>query len=493
MNAPEKPGTGAIAAQRRPPARVRFGLGGRLFTLVIAFVMLTEVVVYVPSIANFHNTWLRNRLSAANTAALVFAAAPADMVPADLADAILTSVGAHTIVLKTADTRRLLAASEMPRRIDDTFDLRTATPMDSIIAAFRTLFAPDGRILNLVGDAPMGARFLELTLDETPLRMAMIAYSVNILLLSLIISGVVAALAFFALHRMVLRPVRRLTSSIVAFGDEPENATLIISPSGSQHEIGVAEDALATMQSSLVRELNRSKHLAALGLAVAKINHDLRNILASAQLLSDRLAELSDPLGRSLAPRLVATLDRAIAYCQSTLNYGKAAEPAPQFARVVLRPLAQEAASTAITASGKVEIHNEIPDDLAIRADAEQMFRVFLNILRNAVDALETAGPRTDTGAVVRLRARRERDRVAIEIGDSGPGVPERARARLFEAFQGSARPGGVGLGLAIAADLVRANGGELSLSDTPDAELGGALFRIAAPIANGERNSRPG
>ena len=159
----------------------------------------------------------------------------------------------------------------------------------------------------------MGAEFIEITLEEAPLAKAMRAYSINILLLSLVISAIVACFAVLALHLMVLRPVRRLTSSITDFGSNPENAAQIIEPSGRAHEIGVAEDALAVMQRTLLDELNQKKHLAALGLAVAKINHDLRNMLSSAQLLSDRLAELSDPMGRRLAPKLVATLDRAIA------------------------------------------------------------------------------------------------------------------------------------------------------------------------------------
>ncbi len=471
------------AGDSAPAARsARFGLAERIVTLVIAFVMLAEVAVYIPSIANFRNNWLRDRLSAAYTAALVFEAAP-DMVPEQLANAILSSVGARTIVVKMKDKRRLLAASDMPPNIDDSFDLREPSTVDSILAACRALLAPNGRVLQVVGEAPMGGEYIEITLDETPLRAAMLRYSANLLLLSLVVSCVVAGLALFALNRMVLRPVRRLTSSIMAFGADPENPALIIEPSGRGHEIGVAEDALAVMQRALTRELNRSKRLAALGLAVAKINHDLRNILASAQLLSDRMAELSDPLGRSLAPRLVATLDRAISYCQSTLYYGKASEPAPRLARVALAPLAREAADTALPGgAGKAQFVNEAPEDFAIRADADQMFRVLLNLLRNAGDALDSAGPRPEAGAIVRLRARAEGDLAIIEIGDSGPGVPERARAHMFEAFGETGRRGGVGLGLAIAADLVRAHGGALSLSPDPAEGLGGAEFRISLP-----------
>ncbi len=475
------------AAARKPAvARRGFGLGARVLSLVACFALLAEIAIYVPAIARFRDDWLRDRLAAAHTAALVFAAARSDMVPEDLAKSILSSVGARMLVLKTKDTRRLLAVSDMPPKIDEFYDPRTAGEMWSIMAAFRTLFAGDGRILDITGAAPMGAQYIEIAIDEAPLRKAMLAYSVRILELTLAISAAVAALALFALHRMVLAPVRRLTSSIAAFGADPDNATLIIQPSGRRHEIGRAEEALAAMQRALVRELNRSRRLAALGLAVAKINHDLRNILTSAQLLSDRLAALSDPLSRNLSPRLVATLDRAIAYCQSTLNYGKAAEPEPVFERVELAPLVAEVFETlAPGGGGSVRLLNEAPAGVRVNVDREQLFRALLNIARNAVEALNSAGPRPGIGSVVRARATRRPGKIEIEIADSGTGVPERARARLFEAFQGGTRPGGTGLGLAIAADIARALGGDISLDAAPAEGLGGASFRVLLPAAD--------
>ena len=487
------------AIPARPPApagrAVRFGLASRLLALVSCFVMLAEIAIYVPSIANFRNNWLRDRLSAANTAAMVFEAAPADMVPEELAASILASVGARTIVLKMKDTRRLLAASDMPPQIDDDFDLRAPDAWTSIVAAFGALAARDGRILKVTGAAPRGAEYIEITLDETPLRAAMRAYSVNILLLSLFISAIVAGLAVFAIHLMVLRPVRQLTSSIMQFGADPENAARIIEPSGRTHEIGVAEDALAIMQRALVDELNQKKHLAALGLAVAKINHDLRNMLASAQLMSDRLAELSDPMGRRLAPKLVATLDRAIAFCQSTLVYGRAVERPSKLARVALRPLVADAIETASPPGvGRVEIANETPGDFEVHADSEQLFRVLLNLFRNAVDALESAGPEPGRAPLVRVRAKAENGLAVIEIADSGPGVPAQARARLFAAFQSSGRTGGTGLGLAIAAELARAQGGEITLVDDAGVDsLGGATFRVALPLARGRKRNGAG
>ena len=235
------------------------------------------------------------------------------------------------------------------------------------------------------------------------------------------------------------------------------------------------------MQSALVRELNQKKHLAALGLAVAKINHDLRNMLASAQLLSDRLSTLSDPLAQRLAPKLVATLDRAIAFCHSTLAYGRAAERPPKLTTIALRQLVSDAAETVSpTGAGGIEIVNDVAETLELVADPEQIFRVLVNLCRNAVQALESAGPQPGRPALVTVSARREDGATLIAVADTGPGLPDSVRARLFEAFSGSTRPGGTGLGLAIAADLVRAHGGSITLAE--NARDSGATFCILLP-----------
>ena len=233
-------------------------------------------------------------------------------------------------------------------------------------------------------------------------------YSQRLLAMTLAMSAIVATLATIAFNMMVLRPVRRLTNNITQFGADPENAARIITPSGRKHEIGQAEAALAIMQESLVRELNQKKHLAALGLAVAKINHDMRNMLASAQLLSDRLANVTDPLAQRVAPKLVATLDRAIRFCQATMTYGRAIDEPPKLRRFALRPLVEEAAeSIALQPGGAVEIVNDVPAEVEIVADAEQMFRVLANLIRNGAEALQSAGPAPGWPAEVRISARR--------------------------------------------------------------------------------------
>ena len=469
----------AYALTPDPDVRGGFGLTQRVLLLIAVFVMLAEIFIFVPSIANFRNNWLRDRLASARTAALVLEAAPQDMVPEELRRQLLDSVGAKTIVLKMHDTRRLLAVSDMPPMIDESFDLRDPPPLTSISAAFRALAAPPGRTLNVVGLAPMGGEFIEITLDETPLREAMRVYSLNILLLSLVISAFVAALAAYSLHLLVLRPVRRLTSSLMDFGANPEDAAGVIVPSGRTDEIGGAEAALAQMQITLTRELTQRRHLAALGLAVAKINHDLRNMLAAAQLFSDRLSASADPLARRMAPKLVATLGRAIAFCQATLAYGSAAEPPPVFRKFALRGVAADALETVEAgAEGRIAFTNGVPEALDVTADPDYLFRIFVNLCRNARQALEAAGAAGNGPPSVSITAERSQNGVRIEVSDTGPGIPEPMRAHLFAAFHATTRIGGSGLGLAIAADLVRAHGGSLRL--LPGGT--GAHFEILLP-----------
>lgn len=479
-------------ADGREPRRTPVtGLSTRILVLTIAFVMIAEVAIYIPSIANFRNNWLRDRLSAGYTAALVLEAAPQDAIPEQLKADLLASVGARSIALKTQDARTLLAVSDMPPIASERFDLRAATPWASVKGAFLTLLASEERTLAVIGDAPRGAEFIEITIEDGPLRTAMWRYSVNILFLSLLISAIVATLAVLALHLLVLRPVHRLTSSLMAFRDNPEDPSRIIEPSGARHEMGRAEEALAQTQRALLGELREKKRLASLGLAMAKINHDLRNLLSTAQLLSDRLAHSSDPLGRSVAPKLIGTLDRAIAFCQSTLTYGRAAEPAPRLAPFRLREMVAEAIEVvAPTGSGAVTIVNDAPGDLLVVADREQMLRVLMNLLRNALDALAAAGPQPGADPEVRLSGYRRDGRIFIEVSDTGPGVPERARANLFKPFLGASRQGGTGLGLAIAAELVAGHGGDIRLVDGADGE-GGATFRIELPERAAPRRAK--
>jgi signal transduction histidine kinase len=475
------PGT---VATKPTTARRGPGLAARMLFLTIAFIMLADMMVYANRITNFRDEWLRNRLASANTAALVFAAAPDGTIPHELAKQVLDSVGAKSIAIKISNTRRLLAVSDAPPVVNDSYDFRDGSMSQGVAEAARAMFAHKGSILKIVGDAPMGGDFLELTIDETPLTLAMRALSRRFLLSVTMTSLGLALLIWGSTYMLVLAPVRRLTSNIVAFGESPEDASRMIEPSGARHEIGRAEEALAQMQRALRNDLGQQRRLADLGLAVAKISHDLRNMLTAAQLFSDRLATIEDPLARRLAPRLVATLDRAIAFCQETLAYGAVVDKPLRMAMFALRPLIEEVVeSSAAFQNGTVAFVIDVPADFELYGDPDQFARIVENIKRNAVQALEANGSREGREAAVRFTAGRADGQAFVAIEDTGPGVPPSLSDRIFEPFKGSMRPGGSGLGLAIATDLAHRHGGSIRLEPAgADDAFNGARFVIALP-----------
>jgi signal transduction histidine kinase len=455
----------------------QLGLSGKLLLLTIPLVLIALLMIYVPAIANFRMNRLNDRIAAANTAALVLDAAPSGMVPEGLARQILGSIGARAVAIKMGQQRRLLASADLPSAIDHDIDLRTETVWQAITGAFETMLETGNQAIRVVGPAPGNAQFIEVVMDEKPLRQAMWRFSRNLFSVSLLIAVLTAALVYLALHYLFVRPMRRLTASMVGFHENPESAANIIVPTQRGDEIGVAERELSAMQRDLVSMLNQKSRLAALGLAVSKINHDLRNLLASSQLLSDQLSSVPDPRVQRFAPKLMRSLERAIAFCQSTLSYGRAQEAAPDRRMVAIEPVVAEVRETAGLASDvSITWVAAIERGLAVDGDPDQLFRVLLNLVRNAAQALE--GNPDPASMQIRVTGRREGAVAILEVSDTGPGVPERARDHLFEAFQSSSRTGGSGLGLAIAAELVRAHGGEITLVEGTI----GATFRIVIP-----------
>ncbi|MEH2474061.1 signal transduction histidine kinase [Nitrobacteraceae bacterium AZCC 2161] len=473
--ASEKP----VEPAHRPRPLRRFGLSGKLLLLTIPLVLIAEVLIYVPSIANFRLNRLNDRLAAANTAALVLAAAPSGMVPESLSRQILHSIGARAVAIKMGQQRRLLASADLPPQIDHDIDMRAMTVWSAIVDTFEVMLETGNQSIRVIGPAPGGAQFIEVVIDELPLRQAMYRFSSNLVLVSLGLAILTAGLVYLALHYLFVRPMRHLTANLVGFHENPESSSRIIVPSQRGDEIGVAERELSDMQRDLVSMLHQKSRLAALGLAVSKINHDLRNLLASSQLLSDQLASVPDPRVQRFAPKLMRSLERAIAFCQSTLSYGRAQEAAPDRKMILVEPVVNEVRESAGLASdASISWINAIERGLTIDADPDQLFRILLNLVRNAAQALE-GQPYSDAAPQqIRITGRREGSVTILEVSDTGPGVPQRARDHLFEAFQGSVRPGGSGLGLAIAAELVRAHDGEINLVEGTL----GATFRITMP-----------
>src|SRR5262245_63131862 len=233
MNMMGRPAAADGSSRPRP----RLGLSAKLLVLTLLFVMIAEVLIYVPSVANFRLNWLQDRLSDAYTAALVFETVPSGEVPEPVARQILDSIGARAVALKMGQHRRLLAAANMPPAVSHEIDMRDMSWHRAIVDAFATLVCTDADVMRVVGPAPMGGEFVEIVLDEAPLRKATVNFSIRILILSLIISAITAALVYLALHWLLVRPMRRMTANMVAFRADPENPARIMAASERTDEL----------------------------------------------------------------------------------------------------------------------------------------------------------------------------------------------------------------------------------------------------------------
>ncbi|MFZ2103591.1 MAG: HAMP domain-containing sensor histidine kinase [Oricola sp.] len=461
--------------------RPRRRLSAKILLLTILFVMIAEVLIFVPSVANFRMNWLAGKVNTAAAASVLIASDSELELPLKTQDDVLMATGAMAIALRLGERSRFIRLSDTVPPIYAQVNVATFDAVSAIRDSFDTLLFGGDRYLRVYGPIGDSDNEIELILPDAPLRAALLTYARNVAILSLIISLITASLVFMAINRIAIRPIRRMTQSMLNFSNAPDNPDAIIDPSARDDELGIAERELASMQHQLQETLKNQKRLADLGLAVSKINHDMRNILASAQLMSDRLSATSDPAVQRFAPKLMRTLDRAISYSEDVLSYGRAGEAAPHRRRVKLAPIVADVEELlGIDPASGIEFSVHIPDGLELDADSEQLFRVLMNLCRNAVEAMRGE---TDPATVKRLSvsAARMGTTTLISVEDTGPGLPAKARENLFSAFKGSARAGGTGLGLAIAHELVRAHGGTLELRDDRDF---GARFEIRLPDA---------
>ena len=450
-------------------------LSGRFLILTTVFVMLAEILIFVPSIARFRVDYLHDRLERAQIASMALLAD--DMLDSDLEKELLRNAEVFNVVLRRNEMRQLMLSSPIPEPIAETFDLRDAGAPTLIRDAVRRLITPENQIVRVMGAPTRDAGLLiEVTMETAPLRMAMIDYGLRILLLSAVISIVTALLLFVAVRIVLVRPIKGVVGYMKRYAAAPEDARGIIQPRAGVTELREAEEALRQLQTELTQVLKQRERLAQLGGAVAKVSHDLRNILTSAQLITDRIESSEDPSVRRLAPKLVNSIARAVSLCESTLAFGRAEEPPPALRMIPLASITDDVLdSERLALAGGVALQNEVPEWLELRADPEQLFRVILNLVRNARQALEST---RDPGTVT-VRAREDDDHWWIEVADTGPGLPAKARENLFTPFRGGARAGGAGLGLAISAELVRGHGGTLELAESgPD----GTVFVIRLP-----------
>jgi len=458
-------------------ALVAHSLSGRLLLLTILYVLLTEVLILLPTLGRYHRSLLESHIASAEIAILPFTESGGEQLSEGLRRELLARAGAGAVMLKRADQRELFLAHDEPSHFDLTIDLREQSLFSQIAAALDCLAEGGNRTLHVVAMTRIvHAETVEVITDERPIRDDLVSYANRLVLVALVISLATGMLVFLSLYAVLVRPMGRLTRAMVRFRDDPEDSNRIVQASERKDEIGQAERELASMQRDIAGFLQQKARLAALGGAVAKIQHDLRNILASAQLASDRLARIDDPVVKRLAPRIVSSLDHAVTLATRTLRFGRADEHPPRRERFALAPLVDEVGEAAIAVEGdtSIEFDNRVDPTLEANADHEQLYRMLLNLIRNAAEAVNSRD-----GGRIEVGAEQENANLAIRIRDNGTGIPDLVRAKLFQPFAASTRSAGTGLGLAIARDLARAHGGDVVLESTGES---GTCFRIDIP-----------
>lgn len=456
---------------------LRPGLAARLASVVTIAVFLTGLLVQLPMIGQQRSIWLTDRIVAA-TGIAVMLDDDEDRTSPTSSRRLLENAGLRAIVLQSATARRQYVIEPLVISTSH-LDLRRTSWADHVVGAMSTLASTAHDSIHLVDTGPSGFDTIEILVEEAGLRVALESRAAQLLVVCASLALICGAMVFLLLRHFVSRPLRRLSRNVAGFADDPERVDRILVPSVRSDEIGAAEQALARMQIGVGGELRQRQRLAALGLSVCKISHELRNQLATAQLLGDRLEAAPEPATQQVASRLAATIGRAIRFCEATLAYGRAAEPLPVRRLVPLAPLLEELVALADLSRGsRMSIDISAAPDLTIDADSEQLSRALTNLVRNAVQALDAVKPPIPSPEV-RLAASRKgapgSGEVTILVSDNGPGLPLEVGASLLAPFSCPTRAGGTGLGLAIAAELVRLNGGTLRLERSTI----GACFRI--------------
>ncbi len=462
--------------ETRAGARWFQSLSFRLFALTIVAILIVEALIFIPSASGQRTAWLTERVQAARIAALALDAAPDRSVSEELSAQLLENAEVWGVTEMEDDMRFQLLPAQMPIEAEmHALDLRETSPVSRVMDVFGAFLAPDDRVLVVTAPGSQDDRVIEVILPQKPMKQQLQAYAWRIAFLSIIIALIAAALIYVLLHWQVVRPMQRVTLSVEQFGMDPGSWTRRLQPTRRKDEIGRAQNALADMEAAVAESFRQRAHLAELGTAVAKINHDLRNSLSSAQLVSDSLARSDDARVQKAAPRLERALTRAITLATETLDYGKATPQPAEPERVPLKYALDEAADEALAAWPSVAFVNELNDlDYGI-ADPDHFHRIAANIIRNAAEAM-TAAACHPSRITVRLQNNH------VDFIDTGPGLPEKAVANLFKPFAGSGRQNGTGLGLVIAQELARAMGGDLVLASTSSE---GTVFRLTLPEAD--------
>lgn len=463
-------------------------LTGQLVFLTLGFVLVLEVILLIPSMASFQYNWLSDRMAKAEIASLAIEASNTRAVTREVSQQLLESAGVTYLAIQNDGVRELVLRdpnSEVPIDVTDLRRTHSSIEQDIIyiVAPWKTLLSAHSDLIHYQARPRVRkGELIEVVVPLKELKDDLKAHLLSILRVSLGISAAAGLMVFYGLLFAIVRPIKGLTTNITRFKLNPEDRSLTTKPSGRKDEIGQIESELYLMQEEVRHALSSRARLAALGQAVSKINHDLRNMLTSAQMASERLSHSDDPMVAKALPRLERALDRALGLAQNVLNYGRSDEAEPVLKIVRLRDLAVSAAEDAGLVMAKsakgVRFSLKAARGFSLEVDPDQLHRLLVNMMRNARQAIERQPKPGQIGRVT-LEAILLPAEVILRLSDNGPGIAVKLKDKLFQPFAGTSTPGGTGLGLAIARELAKLHGGDVILVSTGPK---GSVFEISFP-----------
>ena len=459
-------------------------LSGKLLLMTIGFVMLAELVIFIPSAATFRQNWLIERAQQAGLLAQALTGVPNYEASEILTQQFMRDTDVTMMSAKRNGMSEFMLGQPPPEKVElRLIDLREERRLPRFRDAFRSFFAKDNNCLRILYHSPVaGQDVLELIIPEDKLRNAMRGHFKNIFWLSVLIALITGLLIYLAMLALIVRPIEKLAKGLSDFRQDPEKRQSNLKPTNRKDEVGQLEREFHDMKQSVRASFKQRERLATLGLAMAKINHDLRNVLTSASLVSDRLASDQDERISKMGSRLTRAIDRGVKLTGELLNYSQSGGEEPEVESVRISLLLGEVAGDTLGNFGagprKINFINKVETDVKVTADPDHTYRIFQNLFRNAAQAM--AGMREDNAQRdLTVEAIAAGEGITIRVIDTGPGMPDKAKNNLFKAFAGSTGSGNTGLGLTISKELAQDQNGDLILESTSKT---GTIFNVTIP-----------
>ncbi len=452
---------------------INMSISGRLAILTFGFVFLMSSITLFPALAIFRESELQERIEEAALVALALTTNPIPEIDIDQSSALLEKAQILDLaVIDEGQRKRLLLPYEKVT-LTGRVDLTNLSFINRFVDGFKCALNSEQGIYLISGIPSFEFERVEAMVSIRTICSQVRMGASRFLFMSFGLALATSFLITFAVSRLVVRPVHFLTKTISNFDGKGISKKVEIR--NPIREFQNAEKSLKEMQDRVINSFEQQRRLATLGESVSKIQHDLRNMLSTAQLLADNLEESEDPKVRRSAPRLLRAIDRAINLSSQTLTYGNLHAHTPKFSLGKLAPVINEVMEdeALLDSSGNITFSVDCDQALEVHTDFQILKRILQNLIRNARQALEELGE----GKI--LISVKENEGINICVRDTGPGLKEETVQHLFEPFRGSTRSNGSGLGLAIGKELSELIGGSLKLSSTSSI---GTEFLIELP-----------